>query len=134
MNVVAAEVTLTPQEPVQQEHVNMEDATPVQPVRDSAMEVVSTSNMEEDTELLDPDTEGITEVAQVNIVEKTQVELVNTAETASSVAPGDPAIPQDLEMIMNMVVDSGESANVAEVAGTSRDTQMMETAEVESDR
>ena len=134
MNGVAAEVTLTPNEPVQQEPVNMQDPKPVQPVQDSAMEVVLTSNTEEDTELLDPDMAGITEVAQVNVVEKTQVELVNVAETASSVAPGNPAIPQDLEMIMNMVVDGGESANVAGVSGTSRDTQMMDTAEVESDR
>ena len=134
MNGVAAEVTLTPNEPVQQEPVNMQDPKPVQPVQDSAMGIVTNVNMIENTELLDPDTEGMTEVAQVNVVEKTQVELVNVAETASSVAPGNPAIPQDLEMIMNMVVDGGESENVAGMAGTSRDTQLLDTAEVESDR
>jgi hypothetical protein len=134
MNVVPDETAPTASDTTQQEHVNLEAGTPAQPIQHSAMEVVSTVDVQEETELVDPDMEGITETAQAAGVEAIEKEVANVAQTASSVSPRNAAIPQDLEMIMNMVVDGRDSGGVVGTAGNSQDTRMTETAEMDSDR
>ena len=134
MNVVLDETAPTTSGTTQPEQVNLEEDTPMQPVQDGAVQIVTAMDVQEETELVDPDMEGVTETAQVAVVETIESRGANIAETPSSVAQGNAAIPQDLEMIMNMVVDGGDPGSVVGVAGASGDVPMTETAEVDSDR
>jgi len=134
MNFVLDETAPTTSSTTQPEQVNLEEDTPMQPVQDGAVQIVTAMDVQEETELVDPDMEAVTETAQVAVVEINETGDANVAETLSSVVPGNAAIPQDLEMIMNMVVDGGDSGSVVGIASASGDTRMNETAEVDSDR
>jgi hypothetical protein len=133
MSGIPAEASSTAKDTMQPDSVNQEEATSLQPGQDTLMDIIETTDVQEDTELVDPDMEESAKSPQAAVIERVEVKDVIVLETATraAAAPVSSAIPQDLEMIMNMVVDGG---NVGGSGRASGDTQMAGTAEVESDR